>query len=325
MRAHVAATVIIPAFNAAAYIADAIQAAQRQTQKWIEIVVVDDGSADATSSIVAAMAEDDHRIRLLRQPENRGPSAARNRALDAARGEWIVLLDADDTMEPARIEHLIALGEQHGADLVADNLLCQTFETKQPLGLFFPAAMLALDRPMTMAEYMAHERLGQARPPIGFVQPILRRSFIERHRIRYPEAFNVGEDSFFIGLALAHGAVLWPTGDAYYRYSMRTNSLSTTHNPEVLAQLERQTRQLIDAVRPLADDASLRHMRERADGLARLCAYRRFTHAMRTRRFGKALQSVLSVAPPDMIRLVSATLMRRLASQATPIDSRAAV
>ncbi|WGF88561.1 glycosyltransferase family 2 protein [Marinivivus vitaminiproducens] len=326
MRDHIAASVIIPAYNAEAFVADAIRSAQRQTEKWIEILVVDDGSTDATAEIVTAMAEDDHRVRLLRQPVNRGPSAARNRALDAAAGRWIVLLDADDTMEPVRVERLIALGEVHGADFVADNLMRQALDTKLPLGLFFPADMLALGRPMAMAEYMAHERLGQDRPPIGFIQPVMRRAFLERHGIRYPETIGCGEDSFFVGVGLAHGAVLWTTGEAYYRYSVRTNSLSMTHNPEVLAGLERQTRQLIEAVGGLADPVSLRLMRERADGLGRLCAYRRFTHALKTRRYGKAaLLAIGSVSPPDMIRHLSATIMRRLAGPAGQADSRAAV
>ncbi len=62
--------------------------------------MVDDGSRDDTAAIVEALAATDPRVVLLRQPENGGVSAARNRALEAARGEWIAFVDADDRLLP---------------------------------------------------------------------------------------------------------------------------------------------------------------------------------------------------------------------------------
>ena len=89
-------SVIIPAFNAAATIDETLHSARRQTHSNLEIIVVDDGSADATAAIVERHRQADPRVRLKRQPARRGPSAARNRAIELSQGAYLAPLDADD-------------------------------------------------------------------------------------------------------------------------------------------------------------------------------------------------------------------------------------
>jgi glycosyltransferase involved in cell wall biosynthesis len=88
-------SVIIAAFNAEKYISPAISSVLAQTFTEIEVIVVDDGSTDATSDIVGGFT--DTRVKLLRQ-ENRGQSAASNRGAAAARGKYLKFLDADDVL-----------------------------------------------------------------------------------------------------------------------------------------------------------------------------------------------------------------------------------
>lgn len=90
-------TVVIPAYNHAAYLPDALNSVLAQTFADWEIVLVDDGSTDATAAVAACFT--DSRIRYIFQ-ENRGLSGARNTGIAAAQGELIALLDADDTWEP---------------------------------------------------------------------------------------------------------------------------------------------------------------------------------------------------------------------------------
>ena len=87
-------TVLIPAFNAAATIRRAIDSALAQTYHNFEVIVVDDGSRDATAEIVATYDSD--RIRLLRLTHNQGVCGAMNEGIAAARGDFIAFLDADD-------------------------------------------------------------------------------------------------------------------------------------------------------------------------------------------------------------------------------------
>lgn len=95
-------SVIIPAYNAQTTICATLASVQAQTYDNLEIIVVDDGSSDATFDKTVAVQASDHRIRVVRQV-NAGVAAARNRAMDEAKGEWIAPLDADDLWHPEKL------------------------------------------------------------------------------------------------------------------------------------------------------------------------------------------------------------------------------
>ena len=99
-------SVVVAAFNASRWIGMSLASALAQTLREIEIIVVDDGSADDTPEVVAEFAKRDSRIRLIRQ-ENAGVGAARNTGIRAARGEFIATLDADDLWNPTKLEQQV--------------------------------------------------------------------------------------------------------------------------------------------------------------------------------------------------------------------------
>ena len=98
-------SVIMPTYNCARYLPEAIGSVLAQTYRDFEIVVVDDGSTDNTQEVLAGYGD---RIRAIRQP-NQGRSAARNTGIMAARGEYIAFLDADDLWLPRKLERQMAL------------------------------------------------------------------------------------------------------------------------------------------------------------------------------------------------------------------------
>lgn len=97
--------VVIPAFNHARFVVDAVQSALSQTFPVHEVIVVDDGSSDGTADVVRGIH--DPRLKLISQA-NAGPSAARNQGCRAASSDWIQFLDADDLLPPGAIQDLMA-------------------------------------------------------------------------------------------------------------------------------------------------------------------------------------------------------------------------
>lgn len=114
-------SVIIPAYNAAATLERAVASVLAQTCRPLEVLVVDDGSTDATPQVVARLGD---AVRAIRQP-NQGVSVARNEALRRARGDLIAFLDADDEWLPAKLENQVDfLAANPAVDLVYTQVYC---------------------------------------------------------------------------------------------------------------------------------------------------------------------------------------------------------
>ena len=109
-------TVVIPAYNAAATIAVALDSVFAQTVPARQVIVVDDGSADG-ERLAEVLAGYGGKVRLLRQA-NAGPAAARNAGARACDGEWIAFLDADDSWLPHKLERQLELGRDPRAGLL---------------------------------------------------------------------------------------------------------------------------------------------------------------------------------------------------------------
>jgi glycosyltransferase involved in cell wall biosynthesis len=130
---HPLVSVIIPAHNVASYLPEAVDSALAQTYPRVEVVVVDDGSTDATPEVIARYGS---RIVAVRQ-ENRGPGAARNAAIRASHGDVLALLDSDDVWLPTRLERMVAdLGDTADADLVTTDLYIIEDTERTELRLF---------------------------------------------------------------------------------------------------------------------------------------------------------------------------------------------
>ena len=93
-------SVVIPAYNAAAFVGEAIASVRAQTLAPLELLVVDDASTDTTAEIARASPG----VRYLRQPENRGQAAALNRGVAETSGAYLAFLDADDLWRPRKLE-----------------------------------------------------------------------------------------------------------------------------------------------------------------------------------------------------------------------------
>ena len=104
----VKASIIIPAYNAQAYLAETLESCLRQTQDKIEIIVVNDASTDGTLALANFYAAKDPRVKVITYEENRGRSEARNTGCRAAESDVLLMMDSDDIMAPGRVADTLA-------------------------------------------------------------------------------------------------------------------------------------------------------------------------------------------------------------------------
>ena len=198
-------SVVMPAYNVAEVIGGAIDSALAQTRPVDEIIIVDDASGNSTADLVRGLAERYPQIKLIRLEANGGTANARNVGIAAARSDWIAQLDADDSWAPERISVLLAVAEEQGADLVADNLV------------FFDLAAGKVVRHAFRASWRTHvvdtEQFFRSRTPsgagvltYGLLKPVISRRFLADRGIGYDSRLRLGSDfRLFAELLLAGG------------------------------------------------------------------------------------------------------------------------
>ena len=101
-------SIVMPCYNNGQTVARTVKSIQAQTQENWELIAIDDGSKDDTLVVLEQLAQDEPRMRVIHQ-ENGGVSAARNRGMEAAKGQWISFVDADDHLLAHALSHLLSL------------------------------------------------------------------------------------------------------------------------------------------------------------------------------------------------------------------------
>lgn len=114
-------SIIIPVYNAEKYLYNTINSIVNQTYINIEIILIDDNSKDNSLEICKKFAEDDNRIKVIKNGENKGVSYSRNRGIDIATGKYIVFIDSDDTVDKNYIFELINPNKDDLYDIVIVN------------------------------------------------------------------------------------------------------------------------------------------------------------------------------------------------------------
>ncbi|AKH42799.1 Putative glycosyltransferase EpsE [Croceibacterium atlanticum] len=238
-------TVIIAAYNAADTIGRALASALASPHV-TEVVVVDDASSDDTLRAAQDAGGGDARLKILQQDRNRGPSAARNRALEESTAPYIAVLDADDYFLPGRFEAML---REPDWDLCADNILFVANGADDGVVAVAQANPAAHSHPCDVSfETFVLGNISQKgrwRGELGFLKTVLRREFLDRHDLRYDENCRLGEDFLLYAQALAKGGRFKVIGQCGYAALLRDNSLSARHGTgELKASLDAQNHML---------------------------------------------------------------------------------
>lgn len=182
-------SVIVPVYNAENTLRVCVDSVLGQTAADFELILIDDGSRDASGLICDAYAEQDDRIRVIHQ-KNAGVSAARNAGMDQARGEYLLFVDSDDSIEPEMMDTVRSYATSENCDVVISGL--HVFEA----GVY------------TRMENAAHagcfgpeiwNSICEDSKPFGWAgSKLLRTEVVKENRIRFNEGMNSQEDLDFL-------------------------------------------------------------------------------------------------------------------------------
>lgn len=185
-------SIILPVFNGANFISHAIESILNQSFSRWELIIINDGSADATESYCKKYCAIEERILYISQP-NRGLSAARNSGLRKAKGKFITFLDADDYVEPDYYQKLIMASEKVDADFIVAGFtrdFIQTNGNKHSIVTCFPQTYLK----NTEAIVLFSKNLFFYNVYIHVWNKLYLRDNLLRHNISFDETYNYAED-----------------------------------------------------------------------------------------------------------------------------------
>ena len=201
-------SVVVPVYNAAKFLPHCLDSLCGQTYRNLEIVCVNDGSTDASLEVLKEYASRDTRIKVIHQ-ENAGVSAARNRGLDAAPGELVAFVDADDWLEREAYEKVVERFSE-GVDLVAiGGQLDGETEDAEEIETYFnrlPHGRHTVS-PAKCADWN-----------ISLPTKVFRREILVKYDVRFPVGVSYGEDSAFVCCVLPKVREIYNVGNRYYHY-----------------------------------------------------------------------------------------------------------
>lgn len=235
-------SVVLPCYNVERWLPRCLESVFAALPASAEVIAVDDGSADATLAILRARAEDESRLTVLAAP-HAGVSAARNRALDAARGKYVFFVDPDDGVEPDYFTALVGRLEQTGADTVicgyseredgTDDV--RTVKLKAAYDFHTNDEIVAGYLPRIFGYSLEDVRAWSAGTPLfanremaSACRMVFRRALIEAGHIRFDETISLFEDAMFIAEYLLACTSLASLDRPLYRVTCRNSGAMRT-------------------------------------------------------------------------------------------------
>ncbi len=219
-------SIIIPVYNCAPVILRCLASIDSPEA---EIIVVDDGSTDATASIVSEYARNHLNVKLLKK-NNGGVSSARNLGIESASGKYIMFIDADDYLAPGGIKRIVELAENSNADVVTYrivNVYNNTPVDKESVQDYPIVSRTIVGRGQALLRYDV--------PDFHVVNAVFRLATIIDNGIRFCPQLSLREDDAFCGMLYCHTDTIITTDLPLYHY-VRSSLFSSTHNKSIETQ-----------------------------------------------------------------------------------------
>lgn len=298
-------SVIITTYNVERYIERAINSVLVQKDISFEIIVVDDCSTDDTWSIISNLS--DERIKSFQLSQNGGPSTARNKAIEECSGDWIAVLDGDDSFDDHRLCACLAKAKENHANLIIDNLTIYRESDGEKYPMFSPERFSHYDI-LSLAQYIEGNSFNGKGYPLGYTKPFISREFINKHNLRYDPEIRIGEDYIFMAEALALGAVCRVEQSAGYLYTVRTGSISHRLTPEDMRVIQDIDEKFL--AKHKLDNEALKAQKKRHSGIKDTYAFTLLVDALKNKNV-KGIFKALRISPTSP-RHLSEALFKRL-------------
>lgn len=217
-------SVIIPLYNTEEYIGECLESVLQQTQKDIEIIVVDDGSTDRSLEVVKEYQKENDNLKVVCQ-ENKKLGAARNFGMSLAAGEYICFLDSDDLLEKNALEELYKKASVNNLDFVTYDLKCfGGDEADEKRYRFYDRSCLGIEdrvyRGVDFWKYYEKEH----QPVISACSLYLSRRFVERYDFRFQENLFHEDNEFTIRVYLKAERIMY-IPEKFYERRLRPGSI----------------------------------------------------------------------------------------------------
>lgn len=206
---------IVPVYNTLAWLRDCLDSLLAHQGNNIEFILVDDGSTDGSSELLIRYANEDSRIKLIRQA-NKGLSAARNIGLANAGGQYILFVDSDDVVDSKAVIRMVETAEKEDADIVIGQIMCFNENgIKSPWGIFLPYGVYKIG-----FDYMkAVNSVTYAPMVFGYM---FRRELPMRHALAFMPGL-IHEDELWTPMLIARAHIVVTTELCHYYYRTDRN------------------------------------------------------------------------------------------------------
>ena len=214
-------SIIVPIYNAEQYLRRCVDSILNQEYTDFELLLVNDGSTDASGDICEEYGDRDPRVIVI-QKENTGVSDSRNRALDRARGKYLQFLDSDDWITPDATRLFVRAAEEYGCDMVISDFYRVVGERLSPKGDIEEEGVL------TREEFAAHMMENPADFYYGVLwNKLYRRDIVEEHNLRMDTDISWCEDFMFNLEYIRYAKVFYALHAPIYYYVKRKGSLAS--------------------------------------------------------------------------------------------------
>ncbi|MDR1730312.1 MAG: glycosyltransferase [Prevotellaceae bacterium] len=219
-------SIIIPVYNVESYLEECLQSVVNQTFQDMEIILIDDGSSDRSPDIMRMFAEQDDRIKIITQV-NSGVSAARNRGLRAASGEYFLFIDSDDAILPNTVESLYRRAIKNQNDLLIGNVIYIRANGERSI-LFKRKEEIYNQTCISGEECYFKLMEDKMFPPLVYLF-FMKRELIFKHKIFFKEGV-IHEDELWCVKAMLSATKVSLIDFCYYNYFQRNGSLMNSNN-----------------------------------------------------------------------------------------------